>query len=222
MICFVIAMESEAVPVVANMQDAELFERAGRKIYSGRLCGEETAVIVTDVGKVNAAAGAQLAADAFGAEAIINAGLAGALNDGMRVGGIYAISHAAEYDFDLRQINGTPMGTLNEYEDRWLPLARAEGYDEKRLATGDRFNDSAADFDMLTGDFGADIRDMEGAAIVHVCARAGIPCFSFKVISDIAGSGSTTEQFIKNTELCADNLKGEIPAIFRAVRRALR
>lgn len=222
MICFVIAMESESVPVVANLQGTELSVRAGRKIYSGRLCGEETAVIVTDVGKVNAAAGAQLAADALGAEAIINAGLAGALNDGMRVGGIYAISHAAEYDFDLRQINGTPMGTLNEYEDRWLPLARAEGYDEKKLATGDRFNDSAADFDMLTGDFGADIRDMEGAAIAHVCARAGIPCFSFKVISDIAGSGSTTEQFIKNTGLCADNLKGEIPAIFRAVRRALR
>lgn len=215
-------MESEAAPVVSAMQDAEGIIKHGRKVYTGTLCGERMAVIVTDVGKVNAAAGTQLAIDLFGAEAIINAGLAGALNGTMQVGEIYAISQATQYDFDLRQINGTPIGTLNEYSDRWLELDVAEGYEKKRLATGDRFNDSKTDYVALTEDFGADIRDMEGGAIAHVCKRAGVPCFSFKCISDIAGSGSTTEQFIKNTQLCAANLNARIRDIFAAVRMALR
>ncbi len=222
MICFVIAMESEAASVTANMRGVRSAEKYGRKIYFGSLCGEEAAVVVSGVGKTNAAAGTQLAISEPGAEAVINAGFAGALHAGMHTGATYAVSHAAQYDFDLRQVNGTPLGTLNEYADRWLPLARAGDYPFKRLATGDRFSDSRADHETLISDFGADIRDMEGGAVAHVCARAGVPCFSFKTISDVAGSGVTTEQFSNNVKLCAENLEREIPAIFAAVRGALR
>lgn len=222
MICFVIALESEAKPVIANMSNVQSAVIYGRKVYTGEMNDENTCVIVTDVGKVNAAAGTQLAIERFGAEAVINLGLAGGLNQSMHVGEIYAISHAAEYDFDLCQINGTSAGTLNECEQPWLPLHCSEGYACKKLGTGDRFNDSRQDFILLTEQLGADIRDMEGGAVAHVCMRAGVPCFSFKCISDIAGAGSTTEQFISNTRLCAENLRAGLPEIFAAVRRAIR
>ena len=39
---------------------------------------------------------------------------------------------------------------------------------------------------------------MEGAAIVQAAYAAELPVYSVKAISDVAGSGSTTEQFLIN------------------------
>lgn len=220
-ICFVIAMKSEAAPITDCMQGVQENTLCGRAVYGGRLCGEETHVIVCGVGKVNAACGAQIAADLLGAAAIINIGFAGALNSSMEVGGIYAIEYACQYDFDLVQLNGTPMGTLNEFEDRWLPLAVTGGYQRKKLATGDRFNDDRRDYILLTDGFGADIRDMEGGAIAQACINAGVACFIFKAISDVAGSGSTTEQFTHNLEMCTDKLERNICGIYTSVKQEL-
>lgn len=215
--CFVIAMESEAEPVIANMTALNKATVCGRHAYTGRLCGRDVAVIVCGVGKVNAACGAQLAADRYSADCIINIGVAGGLNRDCEVGAIYSISHAVQYDFDLAQLNGTPIGTLNEFGDRYLPLSVAGGYPKRRLATGDRFNDDVRDFETLTKDMHADIRDMEGGAIVQACAHAGVAVYSFKAISDIAGSGSTTEQFTRNLAMCTERLKADICGIFADV-----
>ncbi|MDE6074930.1 MAG: 5'-methylthioadenosine/S-adenosylhomocysteine nucleosidase [Clostridia bacterium] len=217
MIVFVIAMESEARPVIDKMQNAVESVVHERKVVRGKLCGKDTAVIVCGVGKTNAAAGTQYAVDCLGADKIINVGFAGGLNGGTEVGSVYCISRAAQYDFDLAAINGTPVGTLNEYAEPYMELGACPLYPAKKLATGDRFNDSIEDFKFLTETLGADIRDMEGGAVAHVCKRAGVPCYSFKVISDVAGSGSTTEQFLQNIALCAQALGENIIKIFEAV-----
>ena len=109
---------------------------------------------------------------------------------------------------------------LNEFDERWLPLASTDGRECKKLATGDRFNDDKADYNLLTKDFGADLRDMEGAAIAHVCAHSGIPLFCYKVVSDVAGS--TTEQYLKNIALCYQNTEHEICGIYGAVASKIK
>ena len=217
MIVFVIAMKSEVAPVLENMSVEGVSAAHGREVILGRLCGEKCAVIVCGVGKVNAAAGAQYAIDMLGADRIINLGVAGGLNGGTRVAEIYSISECVQYDFDLVAINGTTIGTLNEYDAPYLPLAIAGSYGQKRLATGDRFNDDKSDYELLTKVLNADIRDMEGGAVAHVCRHAGLPCYIFKAISDVAELGSTGEQFAHNLALCAKKLGGEIENIFKAV-----
>lgn len=218
MIVFVIAMESEAEPVISNMTCVERSDRYGRGVITGKLCGENCAVVVCGVGKVNAAAGAQYAIDCLGADKIVNIGVAGGLNPSTEVGKIYAISAASQYDFDLVALNGTPMGTLNEYSQPYLPLSSTAVYPMKKVGTGDRFNDDIADFNLLTKELEADIRDMELGAIAHVCRHADIPCYSFKAISDVAGSGSTTEQFLANLKKCTEQLKLNVEKIFKAVK----
>ncbi len=218
MIVFVIAMESEAKPVIDNMNEVRYSEAHGRKVAFGKLCGEQCAVVICGVGKVNAAAGTQYAIDCLSADKIINIGVAGGLNDGTRVADIYAISECVQYDFDLVAINGTPMGTLNEYDTPYLPLAVAGSYPLKKLGTGDRFNDDIEDYKLLTDVLNADIRDMEGGAIAHACRHAGLPCYMFKAISDVAGSGSTGEQFVNNLNKCTLKLGEEICNIFTAVK----
>lgn len=210
-------MDSEAKPLFDNMTDLHTTIYCDKKIVTGKLCEKEVTCIVCGVGKVNAAVGAQIAIDKFAAEKIINIGVAGGLNNTLAVGSIYCISEAVQYDFDLVQLNGTKIGTLNEFEENYLPLCTVSSFPLKKLATGDRFNDDKADFNLLTKTLKADIRDMEGCAIVQVCAHAHIPCYSFKAISDLAGSGSTTEQFVNNLAVCAQKLKDNIKNIFEEI-----
>lgn len=217
MTVFVIAMQSEAQPLIEKMQAVKKDSAHGRDLFFGTLSNKPLAVIVCGVGKVNAAAATQYAIDVLGAEKIVNIGVAGGLNAGTETGGLYSVSHAVQYDFDLTQLNGTPMGTLNEYDEPYLPLAVCPLFEAKKLASGDRFNDDKKDYELLSGTLGADLRDMEGGAIAHVCRHAGVAFYSFKAVSDVAGAGSTTEQFLKNLERCAENIGNNIEKIFGAV-----
>lgn len=220
MTVFVIAMASEAEAVLANMQTKNSYCACDKKVVTGTLCGRETAVVVCGVGKVNAACGAQYAVDALNADKIINIGVAGGLNDGTAVGDIFGISEAVQYDFDLTQLKGTQAGTLSEFDKPYLPFSTIPLYPLKKLGTGDRFNDSPADYALLTRVLNADVRDMECGAIAQACIHAGVKLYSFKAISDVAGSGSTTEQYRRNLEMCLQKLTRAIPGIFEGVCNA--
>lgn len=217
MTVFVIAMESEAEPLLYAMSEKTSKKVHDRTVYFGKIDGAPVGVVVCGVGKVNAAAGAQYAIDCLNADKIVNIGVAGGLNKDTEVGKIYSVSEVVQYDFDLVQLNKTPIGTLNEFSEPYLKLAVCPLYPLKRLATGDRFNDDKRDYYLLTDVLKADVRDMECGAIAQVCAHAGVPCYSFKAISDVAGAGSTTAQFALNLALCAKNLGENVKTLFKAV-----
>ena len=151
----------------------------------------------------------------FNPEVLLNVGVAGALHAPMQVAEVYRVRAAVQYDFDLAAINGTSVGTLNEYTARELPLDRAgNAFPEALLATGDRFNDSLVDYRFLVEDVQADLRDMEGAAIAHVARRANVPLRALKAVSDVAGSGSTADQYHANLTHALKALSDAIPAFF--------
>lgn len=208
--CFVIAMAKEAKPVIKHMERVKEREICGKRVIYGTLFKRKTAIVVCGVGKVNAACGTQIAIDLLKADAIINIGVAGGLNGSVDVGKMYCISATVQYDFDLTQLNGTQIGTLDECTENYIPLAICGKYPQKLLATGDRFNDSLKDYRLLKDTLKADIRDMEGGAVAQVCMHAKVPCYSFKIISDSAGSGSTAEQYLNNLEICFATLEKEL------------
>jgi len=215
MIGAVIAMQSEADILLDEMEIFRSLCVSGKKIHVGKAYGKDVAVCICGVGKVNAALGTQLLVSKFDAEKLLNFGVAGGLNDGTKLCKVYQIESAVQFDFDLTQLNGTKIGTLNEYSENYLSLnvLKAE-FEKKKLGTSDRFNDSAEDYKLLTAELNADIRDMEGAAIVQAAYAAELPVYSIKAISDIAGSGSTTEQFLINKDKALKNLKAVLPNIF--------
>ncbi len=217
MTVFVIAMDSEAEPLISKIKIKKDLTVHGRRVVRGKLYGKKAAVVVCGVGKVNAAAGTQYAIDVLGAKRIVNIGVAGGLHNDMNVGCIYGISHAVQYDFDLTELNGTKMGTLNEYDTPYLELAVCHIFPLKNLGSADRFNDDKYDYKLLSKILGADVRDMEGGAIAHVCKHAEVPFYSFKAISDLAGSGSTPSQFKANLDMCMENLDANLEKICEAV-----
>ncbi len=199
---FVIAMECEAEAVLPAL-------RNGDKLY------------ISGIGKVNAAAATQLAI-CDGADEIWNAGLCGGFGD-VVVGGVYGVERAVEYDFDLAKLNGTAVGVLDEMNTPYLSfrklgdaairLPQFGGW--RTLATGDRFNDGEADYDLIIRALGASLRDMEGAAVAHVCMRRGVPCVSFKCVTNVAGGGSMVGQFQDNRSRCLDVLSAAIVELAR-------
>ena len=176
---FVIAMESEAAAVRPHLKpDDRLF--------------------VSGIGKVNAAAATQRAIDA-GATEIWNAGVAGGFDPAQAVGDACVIDRAVEYDFDLVEVNGTRIGVHNERTTPYFACVAdfAPELPRATLATGDRFDDGEADLATFAG-LGATVRDMEGAAVAHVCETNGVPCRIVKSLSDVRGKGPMAVQYYGN------------------------
>ena len=218
MIGCVIAMDREAELLLESMETENIRTMYGKTVHIGKFFGKEIVLVVSGEGKVNAAAGT-CAAIAQGADVIVNFGVAGGLKaDTTEVAELYLIDKVVQYDFDLVQLTGKPMGTLPDEEDNFLPLFCPASLDFPRrsLGTGDRFNDSPADHRLLL-DLGCDVREMELGAIAQVCKYAGVPCVSVKAISDVYGSGSTTEQFRKNCKLALLNLKAHLKEILENI-----
>ena len=174
---FVIAMESEAAVV-------RPFLREGDGLF------------VSGVGKVNAASATQKAIDA-GADEILNCGVAGGFDPAMKIADVFEIDRAVEYDFDLAQLNGTEVGVHNERTTPFFDCRTTGKFPARILATGDRFTNDERDVTDPLG-LGATVKDMEGAAIAHVCELNGVPCRMLKCISDVHGKGAMTGQYKDN------------------------
>ena len=173
-------------------------------------------LVVSGVGKVNAAAATQRAISA-GATEIWNAGVAGGLDPAMSVGDCYAVARAVEYDFDLSQVNGTSVGVHDERTTPYFACETAglEGLPRATLATGDRFTDASGDLSLLAA-LGATLRDMEGAAVAHVCEANGVPCRLVKCVSDVCGHGSMTGQYRRNLFRALAALADRLLAVCRS------
>jgi adenosylhomocysteine nucleosidase len=218
MIGAVIAMQSEADILLSEMQVSRSLTVSGKQVHVGKAYGKDIALCVCGVGKVNAALGTQLLISKFDVEKLLNFGVSGGLNASTKLCQVYQIEAATQFDFDLVQLNGTKIGTLNEYEENYLHLNLfPNSFEKRKLGTADRFNDSKDDYLLLTQELGADIRDMEGGAIVQAAFAAQLPVYSVKAISDVAGSGSTTEQYLMNRDKALQNLKAALPTIFEAL-----
>lgn len=193
MLAVIAAMRKEAETLLSQATPLRESALCGKPVFFGSAFGEPFALVLSGIGKANAAAAATLAVSALKADALLNFGLAGALSPQTEIASIFRIARAVQYDFDLSEVNGTPVGTLDEYDTPYIPLAGgASAFPEGTLATGDRFNSSGADLPLLQA-LGADVRDMEGAAVAQVAAFAGVPLYAYKSVSDRVGAGSVQE-----------------------------
>ena len=210
MLYILAAMQKEADALLAKAEIRKEFTQFGKKLWEGEACGVPFTLIVTGVGKTNAAASAMLAI-ARGADRLLNIGVAGGITPRAKIGSLWQIDRAVQYDFDLSTINGTPVGTLDEYQTPYLPLRTGGKFPTATLATADSFASGQDDMALLDS-LGADVRDMEGAAIAHIAYAAGVPCTIFKSISDNAREESVRE-YRENMLIALGALSESLPKI---------
>lgn len=199
MIGIVVAMESEAVSVTDKIIISENREVAGKKCIVGTLSGKETAIIVSGIGKVNAAIATQALIDRFHPAYIINFGTCGGTDSSVKVLGYYIVEKCAQYDFDLSELDGVPVGYIQDYNtvffDTFIPdnITLPRGI----IASSDRFNNGKEDIDTINA-MGANLKDMEAGAVAQVCRANNVRLIMIKGVTDVYGNKTMQEQFRDN------------------------
>ncbi|MBQ9511384.1 MAG: 5'-methylthioadenosine/adenosylhomocysteine nucleosidase [Clostridia bacterium] len=196
------AMTKEAETLIGMMTDKTVEKISGREYIKGKLCGKDVVIVVCGIGKVLAASCAQTMILKYSPDVVINTGVAGSLDEHLKIYDIVIASHVVQHDFDTSVI-GDPLGYIAELDtvkvqaddDTNKTLARCAeklryNYVEGVVATGDQFIDGAEKKAYIKANFGASACDMEGAAIGTVCRVAGV---KFAVLRSISDSGDGVE-----------------------------
>ena len=197
MIGIIGAMDIEVAALIERLEQPVQRTVSGLVFYSGSLCGRDAVVVRGGVGKVNAAMCAEAMLLCFRPKLVVNVGVAGAMTPGFQIGDIALARDLVQYDVDTTPL-GDPIGmvsTVNRVDFPCAPwavdaidaAARADGLRVKRIriASGDRFNDSAEDKRLIVSRFGAEASEMEGCPIAQVCWINGVDCAVIRAISDL-------------------------------------
>lgn len=188
------ALKSEAAPIVDT---AVIRERAEefKPVFSGTLFGTEFALIVSGVGKVNAAISTQYIIDRYKPDALLNIGVTGALFTDTHIGELFYVKNAIEYDFDLSAIDDVPCAQVDGFSSPLIPVSeelKVLGMRAVTLASADKFSSSEENARIIRA-LGGELVDMEGAAIAHTAYMNKIKLYSVKSVSDFANNDAADE-----------------------------
>lgn len=163
----VMATMLEAEPLIEAMQ-LELCEEKPFRVFGKA----EYLLIISGIGKVNAALATGYLAQKFGVRVFLNAGAAGALSEKCAFGKVYHIHEAIESDalsVFTKQLRHIKADVISGFPTALLATQDVPAVDEKK-----RKELSAL----------ADLADMEGAAVIRSARKFGARCYLFKIVSD--------------------------------------
>ena len=201
------AMDEEVLEIKNALKDVTVETAAGMDFYRGKINEKEVVVVRSGIGKVNAAVCSQILVDKFGAEAIVNTGIAGSLKAEIDIGDIVLSSDSVKHDMDATGL-GYPIGQIPRMETFAFPadqklLKLAEkccnqvNPDIKtfvgRVVSGDQFISDKEKKQQLIDNFDGFCTEMEGAAIAQVCYLNHIGCLIIRAISDKADDSATVD-----------------------------
>lgn len=190
------AMRSEAALIADKLTGRRTETVGGNDYFLGSLCGTPAVLAVSGIGKVNAALCSALLLDHFHADCVINSGIAGAMQDGLRPLDVVlceaALYHDAEEEMLLCEF---PF--KNEFEAGEALLRLAEKacdelsipYTTGRAATGDQLIADRVVKKRIADAFHPACVDMESAAVAHVCFAMNKPFLAVRTMSDTGEEG---------------------------------
>lgn len=194
------AMEEEVLVLRDKMSIDDVRSIAGMEYVSGKISGRSVILVRSGIGKVNAAVCAQIMIDVFRVDAVINLGVAGALDEELDIYDLVISKDAVQHDFDA-QVFGYQKGQIPRMEDYLFQansklihmaekaanrLSAKQKVVVGRVASGDQFISSEEIKKHLRDDFSAACAEMEGAAVAHVCYLNQVPFVIIRSISDKA------------------------------------
>ncbi|MDD6515278.1 MAG: 5'-methylthioadenosine/adenosylhomocysteine nucleosidase [bacterium] len=230
MIGIIGAMEEEVAHLKEAMQVEETVERAAMTFVKGKLDGKDVVVVRSGIGKVNAGICAQILADLFEVDTLINTGVAGSLDAAIDIGDIVISTDAVQHDMDVSAL-GDPVGQVPRMDtfafpadERLVQLAVQANEEANpdihtftgRVVSGDQFVSDGSVKERLVTQFQAKCTEMEGAAIAQAAYLNKISCVIIRAISDKADNSSTMDyaafekQAITHTVRLVRNLMGKV------------
>lgn len=217
MIAIIGAMNCEISLLLSAMTGVESEKTGKHTYYTGKIAGRDCVLARCGVGMVNAATAATVIIEKYRPSVIINIGVGGGLAPDLSMGEMVAATALCTHDLDYGVL-GDARGTVFYPDDEeliMLPTDRAVtnllvstaaslGIACRRgiIASGDKFVSSSEARADIRGAFGADVCEMEGAAMAQVAYAFGVPFAVLRSVSDLA-DGSAPESFEKFAAECA-------------------
>ena len=194
------AMAEEVSELKASLQDAKVTKIARMEFCEGSFGNTDVVVVQSGIGKVNAAACAQILINHFGVTHVMNTGVAGSLNAKIDIGDIVVSTDAMYHDVDATIFGYAKgevpqVGTASFVADEMLRKAAVEAVKEAapdihvfegRVVSGDQFISSREVKNHIRDTFQGDCTEMEGAAIAQVAYINDVPFVIIRAISDKA------------------------------------
>lgn len=187
------AMQQEAHPFLTGATELDVPAGTAWETTVGR---HRAIVLKTGVGLVNAAADLAAAICRYEPAAVLNAGAAGGLSQGIFVGDVVVGSSFSYYDADSTAFGytaGQIPGMPEKYDadERLLELSSSVHHDYK-IRKGTIVSGNSFVADHLVGDVRATFpsalaADMESAAIAQVTRAYNVPFLAVRAISDLCG-----------------------------------
>jgi adenosylhomocysteine/aminodeoxyfutalosine nucleosidase len=223
------AMPEEIEPIIAKLDNVNIVSYGANKYYEGSYNGQEVVVAYSKIGKVFATLTATILLEKFGCDRLLFSGVAGAINDALKIGDLIVAKSLCQHDLDITAF-GHPFGYVPEgavyietdqsLRDTAKDVALQKGLTLKEgiIATGDQFVANEERKNWIGSTFDADALEMEGASVAVVCDALNVPFFILRAISDSAdmdASFSFDEFLESSAKISADFILGMVEELGR-------
>jgi len=206
------AMREELEPILEQVEIKEVVEHGKNKFYKAEFKNIDLILAYSKIGKVNSATTATIMIEKFGAKKLLFSGVAGAVDEDLKIGDLVIADKTCQHDVDL---------TVFGYEPGYIPESKVYFECDKNLnliakkvaekmnvrlkegiiASGDQFVHSKERKEWIKKTFNAIAIEMEGGAVGCVAWTLNIPFFMLRAISDTAeeGAGVDFDEFLEES-----------------------
>ncbi len=221
------AMPEEIEPLLDRMDGYKRVDYAKNSYYLASYKGLELVIAYSKIGKVFASLTAATMIEKFGATKLLFSGVAGAIDENLKIGDLIVATKLCQHDLDITAF-GHPYGYVPEgsvyirADEELINIAKDAAskknilLKEGIIATGDQFVADEERKRFIAKTFKADAIEMEGASVAVVCDSLDIPFFILRSISDSADmdAGFNFEEFLESSaKISADFVIGMLDII---------
>ena len=193
MIGIIGAVVEEAEAIKKEIKEIKETVINGISFFTGKFNDKDVVFVQSGIGKVNAAITATLLIEKFKVSEVIFSGVAGSLDERLKVGDVVIGHDIVQHDvtafgYKMGQIPQMKEWAFESDKELVEKAGNINDFDHRiffgRILTGDQFV-SKKDVKIRLGkDFEALCVDMESGAVAQVCTRLGVKFLIIRSISD--------------------------------------
>jgi len=231
-IAIIAAMENELELLISKLEAPSISKVAGFSFHQGNLEGHRLILLLSGIGKVNAAVATSLLIHRYEPEAVINIGVAGGFGKELEAGDIIISTEVCHHDVDATpfdyKIGQVPRMPHSYFADPHLlskaqTIASPNSYNTVKsglIVSGDIFVQEIQLAERIKHNFpNALAIEMEGAAIAQTCHIFNTPFLIIRSISDLIGGGANRAYCNNFLLIAAANAAGFIHGLLQSIKR---
>ena len=219
------AMEQEIELLRESMTNVKHVSFGKFSAYEGELAGKRMVLVLSGIGKVNAAVSTSWVIHQFAPDCVINTGSAGGLGKGLKVGDVVIGETVAHHDVDVTafgyvwgQVPQLPAvftsdSNLIRQAEKAAQVFDGAAVTQGLIVSGDRFVHSSEGVAEIRSHF-PDVKavEMEAAAIAQTCHQLEVPFVIIRAVSDSADEKAdiSFEEFLKTAAVSSAKMVTEI------------